>query len=246
MAFTVLALVVGAAIGHLAGGRLRHVTGHPLRAWSLLVAGFLLQAAAARLDLGAIGAVALFASYVCLLAFALVNWALIGMGVVVVGLAANGLVILVNGGMPVRGRAVVAAHIAAESQLFGVDYGRLHHREGSGDKFRSLGDIVPVPQIHQVLSFGDLVLAVGVADVVVHLFRPRRRQRRGAPSLEMSLQRLRGPNPTGGTVLDLDACFDGHAAGQTLDVIPQVAPVSSEGHDVPEFAIAGPPADRLG
>jgi Family of unknown function (DUF5317) len=246
MTFTVLALVVGAAIGHLTGGRLRHVAGHPLRAWSLLVAGFLLQAATTRLDLGLIGTVTLLAGYVCLLAFALVNRALIGVGVVVVGLAANAIVISANGGMPVRGRAVVAAHIAAGSELSGLDYGHLHHRESGGDRLRSLGDIVPVPQIHQVLSFGDLVLAVGVADVVVHLFRPRRRPRRGAPSVEISLQRLRAGNAgnaADGFLSDLYARFDRQAAGQPFDVVPEVAAVSSEGHHMPQFAVASPPAD---
>jgi hypothetical protein len=183
MLFTALALVAGTAAGLVTGGRPRHVGTHSVRAWWLLLAGFLLQAGVARLDLGPAGTVVLLTGYGCLLAFASFNRALIGMGVVALGLAANALVIGINGGMPVRPAAVVAAHITSEQGLPHVNYGNRHHPEGHGDRLGWLGDIVPIRQLHEVVSFGDLILGVGVGAVIAHLLHPRRRR----------LLRLRGP-----------------------------------------------------
>jgi hypothetical protein len=168
MALTVLALLVGGLIGLCTGGRPRYVSQHRVRAWWLLLVGVLLEFAAARLDLGSPGTgnALVVLGYLSLLAFAAFNRSLVGMGVVAVGLAANALVIGINGGMPVRPAAVAAAR---------VDYGRLHHAEGPGDRLSWLGDVIPARRLHLVLSFGDLILAVGVADVVVHLLHRRRR-----------------------------------------------------------------------
>jgi hypothetical protein len=124
-----------------------------------------------------IGTVSLLAGYGCLLAFAALNHTLIGMGIVALGLAANALVIAANGAMPVRPSAVVAAHITDRPGLVRLNYGPLHHRESSGDRLRPLGDIIPVPRVHEVVSFGDLILAVGTADLMVHLLHPRHRRR---------------------------------------------------------------------
>jgi Family of unknown function (DUF5317) len=177
MTFTVGALLVGAVVGFLTGGRLRNVAGHRLVAGWLLVLGVILHTAAGRLDLGPVGIVSLLAGYGCLLAFAARNHTLVGIGIVALGLAANALVIAVNGGMPVRTSAVVAAHVTDRPGLATLNYGRLHHRERSGDRLRQLADIIPVPRAREVLSFSDLILAVGVADLVAHLLHPRHRRR---------------------------------------------------------------------
>jgi hypothetical protein len=166
MALALLALLVGGLIGLCTGGHPRYVGQHHVRAWWLLVVGVLMQFAAARLDLGGTGTAVVVLGYLSLLAFAVVNLSLVGMGIVAVGLAANALVIGINGGMPVRPAAVAAAR---------VDYGRLHHPEGPGDRLSWLGDAIPARRLHLVVSFGDLILAVGVADVVAHLMHRRRR-----------------------------------------------------------------------
>jgi len=168
MALTLLALLVGGLIGLCSGGRPRYIAQHPVQAWWLLLLGVVLQLAAARLDLGSTGVehAAVLAGYVCLLWFAALNRSLVGMGIVAVGLAANALVIGINGGMPVRPAALEVAH---------VDYGRLHHPEGPGDRLSWLGDVIPARRLHLVVSFGDLILAVGVADVVAHVLHRRGR-----------------------------------------------------------------------
>jgi hypothetical protein len=177
MIFTVGALLVGAAVGLLSGGRLRYVAAHRLVDGWLLVAGVVLHVAAGRFDLGPVGTLSLLAGYGCLLAFAALNRTLIGIGIVAIGLVANALVITLNGAMPVRTSAVVAAQLTDRPGLATLDYGRLHRREQPGDHFRALGDIIPVPRIHEVMSFGDLILAIGVADLVAHLFHPKHRRR---------------------------------------------------------------------
>jgi Family of unknown function (DUF5317) len=169
---TGLALVSGAAIGLARGGRLRFLGQHRLRAWWLVVAGFGLQLAADRLNVGGLGTVMVVAGAVALLVFAAANPNLVGVGVIAAGVAANALVIGVNGGMPVRPSAVVAAHIATTAQLPALDYGYRHHRQGPNDKLTPLADFIPLPEFGQVLSFGDLILAVGVAATVAHLLQP--------------------------------------------------------------------------
>jgi len=177
MTFTVLAVIGGLAIGLVTGGRLRHLAGHQLRSVWLLATGVVVLAGSDRLAHGPAATVAALVGYGCLVAVAVVNPTVIGMGVVAVGLAANALVIGVNGGMPVHRDAVVAARMADPSQVAFLSYGPLHHEERPGGHLGLLDDRIPVPELHQVLSFGDLVLGVGVADVVAHFCHPRRRRR---------------------------------------------------------------------
>jgi hypothetical protein len=97
------------------------------------------------------------------------------MAVIAVGIALNALVITVNSGMPVRRDAIVAAGIADDRAIDDIDFGTKRHLEEPDDRLMFLGDIIPVPVLEEVLSFGDLVLAVGVADVLASLMGSRRR-----------------------------------------------------------------------
>jgi hypothetical protein len=169
---TGLALVAGAVIGLARGGRLRFLSRHRLRAWWLVVVGFGLQLAADRFDIGAWGTVVVVTGAVALLAFAALNPNLVGIGVVAFGVAANALVIGLDGGMPVRPAAVVAAHVASPEEEPVISYGFRHHRERPRDKLRPLADIIPIPLFKEVVSVGDLILAVGVTATVAGLFRP--------------------------------------------------------------------------
>jgi hypothetical protein len=75
--------------------------------------------------------------------------------------------------MPVREDAVVAANIAEPGELAGVDLGPKRHLADDSDRLMVLSDIIPVSFTREVLSFGDLVVSLGVADVVYHLLRRR-------------------------------------------------------------------------
>ena len=179
MGFTIVAVVVGLAVGLALGGRPRHLGERPFRAWPLLAAGLVVQAVSTWVGGGA-GFTLLLTSYVLLVAFAAANAHIVGMVLIVLGLGLNALTIAVNHGMPVRRSAIVAAHIAEPGEDVGLDGRGKRHLERGSDRLMPISDIIPVRELRQVLSFGDLVLSVGVADVMVHLLKPPRR--RGAHS----------------------------------------------------------------
>jgi hypothetical protein len=170
--FIAVAVVAGVLIGLLRGGRFENLGDASFRLWPVLILGVVVQGAAA---FTADGAVALIlASYVLLLLFTGVNLHHAGMGVVLVGIALNVLVIGVNGGMPVRSEAIVAAGIVPTEEVRSLDFGSKRHLETDDDRLTVLGDIIPVPVAEEVLSFGDLAMSVGVAAVLVNLLRRRR------------------------------------------------------------------------
>jgi hypothetical protein len=173
MSFTVGALVIGVVLGFLTGGRARNVNRRSLELVWLLVASVAVQGAAEVLDVSdGLGLAMVLVSYVGLSAFAVANIRLVGMPVVLVGLLCNLVVITVNSGMPVRAEAIVASGAATADELDTIDFGAKRHLETDDDVLVVLGDIIPVPATNEVLSFGDLILAVGVADVVFRLLRP--------------------------------------------------------------------------
>ena len=140
MRFTTVALLVGLAAGLVGGGRLSNIGRRSFRAWPLLAAGVVLQLLPS--------AASLTWSYLFLLAFALLNLRTPGLGLLAAGLALNALVVAVNGGMPVHN---------GDPGLSGK-----HHAEHTGDRLTWLDDRIPVDPLGEVLSFGDLVLAVGL------------------------------------------------------------------------------------
>jgi hypothetical protein len=162
MQLALMAAAVGVVVGYATGGRLRHVGERPVRLWPLLVAGAVLQLAAPN-------GVVLVAGLMGVLGFCVANLQLVGMGVVTIGLALNVVVIAANGAMPVRPEALAKAHLSVD------DVGGKRRLEEPGDRLTILGDVLPARPLRQVLSFGDLIIAAGTADVVVHLMRRRRR-----------------------------------------------------------------------
>jgi uncharacterized protein DUF5317 len=173
MLFTAVAVVVGLALGLVTGGRLQHLADRRFRGAPLLVAGLVVQAASGRVGGDDLAVPLVVVSYVLLLAFVAANLRLVGMGVVFVGLLLNFTTIVVNGGMPVRRSAIVAAGIKEWDELDGnLVLDQKRHLERPDDGLMSISDIVPVPGFRYVLSFGDIAMSVGVADVIVHLLRP--------------------------------------------------------------------------
>jgi hypothetical protein len=178
--FIAVAVVAGVAIGLLRGGSITRLGEASFRVWPLLVAGVAVQAAAAFASRAAVTLI--LVSYLVLLVFAGVNYRHVGMGVVFLGIALNLVVIGLNGGMPVRADAIVAAGIVDHhSEIAKLDFGSKRHLETPNDKVTWLGDIVPVPLATEVLSFGDLVMSVGVADVLANLLRRRGREGSASP-----------------------------------------------------------------
>lgn len=177
MRFTAVAVAVGLLIGFATRGRLTNMGRRSLRGWPVLAAGIVIQAAAGRVGGTEWTTPLVLASYGLLVVFAVLNLHLVGMGVVMAGMIANAAVIGVNDGMPIRPSAVVAAGLATPEQAQRMRADVKRRPEQPADRLVVLADIVPVPPLREVVSFGDLAIGVGVADVIAHLMRPVRRAR---------------------------------------------------------------------
>jgi hypothetical protein len=93
------------------------------------------------------------------------------MWLVVLGLVLNAFVIGLNHGIPVGHKAQRhAGHKPAA-------YAALHHNQRSSDRLLILGDVIPVAPLNEIVTFGDIILAIGIIDVLIHLMRPPKRRR---------------------------------------------------------------------
>src|SRR5690606_37241575 len=111
-----------------------------------------------------------------LFAFALRNVRTAGMSVLAIGVLANLVPTFVNNGLPVRPEALVVAGIVEPDELDRVEQRGARRLEEPTQQLRFLGDVIPLPETSQVLSFGDLIVLVGLADVTANLTRMRRRR----------------------------------------------------------------------
>lgn len=162
----------------------------PLRLWPLLGAGLFLQLLVGRVDGAAFGL--LVASYTLLFAFAAANVATVGMWMVATGVALNLAAIALNAGMPVRPDALVAAGLADHGRAGEVRLAAKHHLERPSDRLPALGDIIGVRALGEVVSFGDVVMAVGAANVVARLLAPAPRRAHSARRRSGALARAGG------------------------------------------------------
>ena len=167
--FVTLELALGIAL--VTGVRLHNIAATQIRYLGLLAPAVGIQLALELLHptRGAAGQVAsalLVVSYILLVAFCAANLRLRGLAVVAVGIALNGAVITVNRGMPIR-----APEAAVERTT-------KHHAERPSDRLPFLGDIILVPALRQSLSFGDLIMLVGLVDVLFHCSRNPATRRR--------------------------------------------------------------------
>ena len=139
--------------------------------WGLLLAGGIgLSFASDHLPslLGFdVGFGALVASYALLLAFCGRNITRAGIAVVMIGLAANALAVTINHGMPVR----VPTKWVAEGGLAPTVR---HHATDGSTRLYWMTDVIYLPHVDEVISFGDLILAIGLADVAFECSRRRR------------------------------------------------------------------------
>jgi hypothetical protein len=151
-------------------------------AWLVAVATALtvLGAVAGRIGLPAPGAlyvVAVGASAALVCAFVVLNRHLLGIPLVAVGFAMNALVIVANGAMPVSERAAERAGVHLAALRAGDD--AKHELADRRTRLRPLADVIPVPlpgplrRGSNVVSAGDVVLAAGLAQLVLSGMRGR-------------------------------------------------------------------------
>lgn len=170
---TIAAVAAGLALGLLSGGRVGNIRGERLWAPSLVLLATALYVGAALAESRSVSVALTLCLYAALLTFAVGNLRVVGMAVVFLGLGLNAAVILANQGMPVSREAVVAAGVAGAGGLDSLDLGPARQWEAPSDHLDVLGDVVPVPVVGEVVSFGDLILAAGLANVSFRLLRPR-------------------------------------------------------------------------
>ena len=195
------AILLALAAGAMAGGGLPRLTQLRLQWLPLLLLALGARVIAhllGRTDLALAGAVASFlfiTGYVVLFGWLWRNRRIPGLQVAAVGIGANAVAVLVNGGhMPVWDRAYVAAGLAAGG-LDGSAFHFLMSSQSVGDFVRQagpLGDVLPIPLgiVRDVVSIGDVLLAAGIFWAIVYSMThalpsvlPRRRVMPATPAL---------------------------------------------------------------
>lgn len=172
MRLILLTVAVAAVAGLIAGGTFRDFPSVKLRWWGLALAGAVLQFIPVGGDAAMI---LLLASFAALLAFAIANIRATGFGLILVGLALNALVIVVNQGMPVTRHALVASNQSATLDDLIHNGGAKHHLADGGTSLQSLGDVIALgAPIDQAISIGDVCVQLGAAWFIVFAM-PRRR-----------------------------------------------------------------------
>lgn len=165
MLFEILAIAFLAAI--LAGGRLRNLEHIHFRYIWLVILAFLLQfgldAAAVRGQawVGETGIYIHLFSYLLLFLAIYLNWSITGMKIIGFGILVNFLVIAANHGiMPVRGDLLPVEMQSALAAGKSGTHGLIEIKT----RLKYLADIIYLPLPYQkiLLSFGDIVIDIGV------------------------------------------------------------------------------------
>ncbi|MGB7860177.1 MAG: DUF5317 domain-containing protein [Acidimicrobiia bacterium] len=184
MLWLAIVLFIALAIAMLRGGRLVNLGDIELSAWWLLLVSFGLQIGTRYLpeSAEAAGLVMILVSYVLLMILVLLNRSKPGMWIAGLGVLMNFTVIAINGGMPVLPGA---AEVASGFTVTNPDLsGTFKHVLLDGtSQLTFFADVIPLRlgSIGEVISLGDIFLALGLGVFLEHeLRRPRRWFKRGA------------------------------------------------------------------
>ena len=157
---TVLVLaLIAAIVGLVRGGSLASLAATKVRLLWLVYAGVLLQIIGAFFFAGDSGLTVVLVSSGLIALFMILNPRVPGMLLAAVGLALNALVIGANGAMPVSQAVTQAAGGSGAVEIGGLK----HEPLGDDTAFAFLGDVIAVPWLREVLSIGDVFLALGIA-----------------------------------------------------------------------------------
>ncbi|MCW2600601.1 MAG: hypothetical protein JWM02_2430 [Frankiales bacterium] len=162
-----MVVLLGAlVVGYGAGGRLDQLGGLSLRRGRLVVAAVVAQLAGGLVG-GSAYPLGLAVSAALVAVFLACNRGVRGTGLVALGLLANALVVGLNGAMPVSSEASGRAGITTQAILSGTD--PRHELAGSDTRLSPIGDVIPVllPVHPEVVSVGDVLVAAGLAQLVV-------------------------------------------------------------------------------
>ena len=173
-------VVVGLAVvlGYLLGGRLSAFESIRLRWWGMIVVGLAIQFTPLPEGDGGTDLVvrtaALAVSYTLIVAFAIANVRVPGMPLILIGVAANFLVIVANGSMPVSESALIdSGHGNDVGQLQQEGFDK-HHLMDDDDVLTFLADVIGLPNpIGQAISIGDVFVYLGLTWLTVAAMRGR-------------------------------------------------------------------------
>ncbi|MCU1600621.1 MAG: hypothetical protein JWO22_1330 [Frankiales bacterium] len=166
MLFALTVLLGALALGWARGGTLDHLGHLPLRFKRLVVAALVVQvlgglAGGWRYPAGLALSAALVAGFLAL------NRGIQGTGLVAVGLLLNALVVGVNGAMPVSGDAMGRALLSTQDIISGAD--PRHELIDASTHLPLIADRIPFyfPRHPEIVSTGDVLVASGLAELVV-------------------------------------------------------------------------------
>lgn len=186
MLWLAIVIFVSLAIAVLRGGRLVNLGDIELRAWWLLFIALALQFGTRLLpddeSRAWIGVTMVLFSYVLLMIMVVLNRSKPGMGIAGLGVLMNFIVIAANGGMPVlAGAAEVASGFSVSLPDLSGTF--KHVALDDASRLTFLADVIPLRflGVGEVVSLGDIFLALGLGVFLEHeLRRPRRYFKRGA------------------------------------------------------------------
>lgn len=181
-----MVLFLALATAVLRGGRLVNLGDIELRAWWLLFLALGLQLGTRWLPTAdwkeSAGLAMVLVSFAILMVLVALNRSKPGMWLAGIGVMMNFLVIAANGGMPVlAGAAEAASGFAVSDPDLSGSFKHVLLDETSNLTF--FADVIPLrlAGIGEVISIGDIFLAVGLGVFLEHeLRRPRRWFKRGA------------------------------------------------------------------
>ena len=178
----ILAICTGLGVGVVRRGRLSALAKTRIRHPEFFAVALVCSVVVDATDVGAPGTIALV-GLIGGLAFTTVNIHLTGMAVIALGITANLVPVALNGAMPVRAEALVEAEMVSADELDRVTLSGARELTNDDTVLAALGDTIPARWTGQVVSIGDLIMIVGLTDVVANLLLQRRRRRLPASTL---------------------------------------------------------------
>ena len=173
----ILAVILGLIAGVIRRGDFPTILNTQIYHPEFLVSSAICAFFVSVTDIDSDGVIA-FVALVGAFAFTIMNLHLVGMVILSIGLALNLFVFIINFETPVRPNALVEAQIVTAEELErGVTISGHVEAADEDSVLDFLGDTFPIRWGEQVVSIGDLIFLVGLANVTGNLMLGNQRRR---------------------------------------------------------------------
>ena len=173
----ILAVIIGLIAGVIRRGDFPTILNTQIYHPEFLVSSVICAFFVSVTDIDSDGVIA-FVALVGAFAFTIMNLHLVGMVILSIGLALNLFVFIINFETPVRPNALVEAQIVTAEELErGVTISGHVEAADEDSVLDFLGDTFPIRWGEQVVSIGDLIFLVGLANVTGNLMLGNQRRR---------------------------------------------------------------------